>query len=1031
MFSWGTWEIKKILFRIMPPRRGSDVVLPEHKAGYFQSLKCLFPDYHDDARKWSVDSKYPVIYLPNNHKLKPSDLKYYQHPVYVAEERPTELSYQKSETLPTEMKHLIANQPVRQHHYDIAMESNQTTNHRTPISQRDDPYNLNTFTTNTYKFDAALDENILKVFKHGRLQEYSESQDSKESTNSSQNTTPKGSYNPSHDLFKNSAYYVPPSKYSNLALNLSQDSQTKDPYDGPDSYNPPAIINSYGTSIEQSGDKFAPLDLYEPLKSPFRNKSHTYPVDIYKSPSPVNNYQSQLLPATYKPPPIIQNYKPPLPEDTYKSPSLADNYETLESYKPPSPEDSYGPPSLMETLKPTQPVDTDQPPFMGTYKPPSPEDSYKPPSLMDIYKPLSPMDTYQSLSMETYKPSSPEGSYGPPSLMDIYKPPSPMDTYKPSSPEGSYGPPSLMDIYKPPSPMDTYQTLSMETYKPSSPEGFYGPPSLTDIYKPPSLMDTNQPPSSVNIYNFSLPANTHKPPSSVDGYKPYLPMDTNKSPLVMETYKPVPHKNIYKFPSFMDISNLSPPPLPPPTPPPSSPPTPPPSPPKPPTPPPPQPPMEPFKSPPPADKYKPPLHDDTYKPPLLNYPQSNASSDKSPPYNVERPLNVIQNFPSYQGPHKQHMSSDITIKDAYEVPLSEDKPKHNSSSEDGFVDDDVYPEYDTNVHDTQDYDTYDNTKDHNSHGDAHGPDHDHVYHDDPNEYYSHHHSYDHEDHEIPAAQPPSKNHYHHPPSYEYEGGVPHDHYRDHIHHHHPNEHYSYHNLYDYDDHELPAFQRPTKYNYSYSSPYVYTGEPPSLSQELSPPKDMVGDLTPPSNGMVGSSTPPANDMAGPPTSPPSDMTQGPTPPSKYMVGIAPPPPNNMYGAPPFASLDTHVNHLYPVEGTYGFHPPIYMYGTTTNPSYNMTEAPQNSTMPMEKKPVITYYYLGRKLWLVPVYATGIFIAQMLFLLLKAIYRHKVLVPFNFYTSSQSRDLKSRQQQELDSSTERVAEALETAEYQYM
>ncbi|GFG40660.1 hypothetical protein Cfor_06697 [Coptotermes formosanus] len=999
-------------------------------------------DNHDDSRKGSVDSIHSVIYLPYNHKLTPSDLQYYQHPVYVAEERPTELNNQKSETLPNETKHFITKEPVRPHHDDTAMESNQTTNPPTPISQKDDPYNLHTFTTNPYKFDAALDESIFKLFKHDRRQEYSESQDSKASKNSSQNATPKRSYIPSDDLYKNSAYYVPPSKDSDLALNLSQHSQTNDPYDGPDSYNPPAIINSYGTSFEQPGDKFPPLDLYETLEDPFRNKSHTYPMDIYKSQSPVSSYQSLFFPATYKPPPIIQNYKLPLPEGTYKSPSLADNYKPVESYRPPSPEDSYGPPSLMEILKSPQPVVSDQPTSKETYKPLSPEDSYGLPSLMDNYKPPSPIETHKLPSpvgsygppslMDTYKPPfpmqtqklpSPEISYGPPSLTDTYKPPSPMENHELPPPEGSYGPPSLMDTYKPPSPMESHKRPSpegsygppslMDTYKPPSPmesdkrpspEGSYGPPSLTNIYKPPSPMDTYQPPSSMKIYNFSLPANIYKSPSSVDDHKPSLPMDTDKRPLLMETYKHLPNMNIYKLPSSMDISNLSPPP---------------------------PPPMETYKPQPPGDEYKPPLHDNTYKPLLLHNPQSNASSNMSQLYSDDRPLTVIHKFPSFQGPLTPHISSDITMKDAYKVPLSEDQPKYNSSSEDGLADD-GYPEYDTHVHDIQDYDMYDNTEDHNSHGDTHGPDHDHAYHHDPNEYYSHHHSYDHEDHEIPAAEPPSKYQYHHPPSHEYEVAVPHDHYRDNnIYHRDPKEHYSYHHFYDYDDHELPTVQRPTKYNYRYPSSYVYSGKPPPLPEELSPPKDMVGDLTSPSNGMVGSSTPPASDMAGPPTSPTPDMTQGPPPPPKDMVGIPPPPPNDMYGAPQFPPLDTHVNHLYPVVGMYGDHPPIYAYGTPTYPSQNMTEAPQTSTMPMEKKPPTTYYYLGRKLWLVPVYATGIFLVQLLLLLLKAISRHKFLAPYNFYTSLQNRNLKSRRQQELDGSTEHVAEALERAEYRYM
>jgi hypothetical protein len=430
----------------------------------------------------------------------------------------------------------------------------------------------------------------------------------------------------------------------------------------------------------------------------------------------------------------------------------------------------------------------------------------------------------------------------------------------------------------------------------------------------------------------------------------------------------------------------------------------------------------------PTDENNPPLHDDTFKPPLTIYPQPNASFDKSPPYNDERPLNVIHKFPSFKGPHQQHMSSDITITDSYAMPLSKDQPQHNSSSEYGLSDDDGYPEYDTKGHDSHDYDTYDSTKDHISHDDLHGPDHDLIYNHEPKGYYYHHQSYDYKDHEIPAAHPPSKDHYHHLPLDEY-GGVPHDHYRDHIYHHHPKEHYSDHHLHDYNDHALPAVHRPTKYNYRYPSSYVYRAETPP-PEEPSPPKEMVGDLTPPSNGMVGPSMPPANNVVEPATSPPPDMTQGPPPPPKDMVEIPPPPPNDMYGASPHPPLDMYMNHLYPVEGMYGYHPPIYVYGTPTTTS-NMTEAPPTSTTPMEKKPPSRYYYLGRKLWLVPVYGTGILLVQMLYLLLKAIARHKVITPYNFFTKLGSRNLESQRQQELEDSTEHVTEALETAEYRYM
>jgi hypothetical protein len=625
--------------------------------------------------------------------------------------------------------------------------------------------------------------------------------------------------------------------------------------------------------------------------------------------------------------------------------------------------------------------------FPTTYKPPSIIQTYKLPSLQDTYKSPLLTDNYKSVKIQ--KLPSPEDSYGPQSLTKILTSPEPVDTdqslsmatYKPKSPQDSNGPPSLMNIYKPPSLKDIYHPSSTQTYNLSSPEGSYGLPSLMDIYKPPS---------SMNVDNFSLPKNTHKFPSSVDEYKTSPPTEKDKLSLVMETYKPIPHMNVYKLPSSMDISNLSPPPT-----------------------------MKPFKTLRPADENKPPIHDDTYKPSLMNYHQPNASFDKSPPYNDERPLKVIHKFPSFKGPHKQHMSSGITITDYNAMPLSEDQHKHNSSLENGLSDDDGYPQYDTEDYGTHVYDTYDSTKDHISHDDLHGPDHDHIYNHEPKKYYYHHQSYDYEDHETPAVHPPNKYPYHHPPLHEYVG-VPHGHYRDQIYHHGPKEHYSDHHLHDYDDHELPAVHGPTKYNYRYPSSYVYTVETPP--EETSPPKEMIGNLTPPSNGMAGSSMPPANNTVEPATSPPPDMTQGPPPPPKDMVEVPPPPPNDMHGASPHLPLDMYMNHLYPVEDMYGVHHPIDVYGT---------QAPLTSTTAMEKKPPSGYYYLGRKLWLVPVYGTGILLIQMLYLLLKAIAKHKAVTPLKHFTKLNRKGLKTQRQQELDSSTEHVTEALETADYRYM
>jgi hypothetical protein len=130
-----------------------------------------------------------------------------------------------------------------------------------------------------------------------------------------------------------------------------------------------------------------------------------------------------------------------------------------------------------------------------------------------------------------------------------------------------------------------------------------------------------------------------------------------------------------------------------------------------------------------------------------------------------------------------------------------------------------------------------------------------------------------------------------------------------------------------------------------------------------------------------------------------------------MYGTPPPPPLDMYGTPP--------------------PPPKDMYGTPPPLPDNMYGVPQNDTKPVEGKPLITYYNFGRKLWLLPLYAGVVFIAHVLLLLLKAISRHKILAPYNFYTSIQGRNLNSYWQRELDNATEHVTKALHAAEYQFM
>jgi hypothetical protein len=82
---------------------------------------------------------------------------------------------------------------------------------------------------------------------------------------------------------------------------------------------------------------------------------------------------------------------------------------------------------------------------------------------------------------------------------------------------------------------------------------------------------------------------------------------------------------------------------------------------------------------------------------------------------------------------------------------------------------------------------------------------------------------------------------------------------------------------------------------------------------------------------------------------------------------------------------------------------------------------------MEGKPLA----FGRKLRILPLYAGALFITYALLLLLKAISRHKMIAPYNYYTGLNRRQLKSHWQHHLESTTEHVTKALNSAEYQYM
>lgn len=80
-----------------------------------------------------------------------------------------------------------------------------------------------------------------------------------------------------------------------------------------------------------------------------------------------------------------------------------------------------------------------------------------------------------------------------------------------------------------------------------------------------------------------------------------------------------------------------------------------------------------------------------------------------------------------------------------------------------------------------------------------------------------------------------------------------------------------------------------------------------------------------------------------------------------------------------------------------------------------------------KKPY-SYYYIGRKLWYLPMYFSAYFAAYITSLLVKAIARHKIRYPLEYWTS---RSLgKWFNKRELELVTEVITKALEATEHRY-
>lgn len=95
------------------------------------------------------------------------------------------------------------------------------------------------------------------------------------------------------------------------------------------------------------------------------------------------------------------------------------------------------------------------------------------------------------------------------------------------------------------------------------------------------------------------------------------------------------------------------------------------------------------------------------------------------------------------------------------------------------------------------------------------------------------------------------------------------------------------------------------------------------------------------------------------------------------------PPHGAHGPPGYGHIPQYLDHD-PKDHGYDFygydHHPVYHEVTTT------TEAPEDMRV---NKGQYSYYYLGRKLWYIPLYFSIYFIIYVTILILKSIARHKV------------------------------------------
>jgi hypothetical protein len=153
--------------------------------------------------------------------------------------------------------------------------------------------------------------------------------------------------------------------------------------------------------------------------------------------------------------------------------------------------------------------------------------------------------------------------------------------------------------------------------------------------------------------------------------------------------------------------------------------------------------------------------------------------------------------------------------------------------------------------------------------------------------------------------------------------------------------------------------------------------------------------------------------------PPSKPHEAPPPSSKKPYGAPPPLHLNPYGVPMYFPNQTYATPLHLPNYVYGMHTFGYPYGVPPPPPTTIPPPP-----PPPKRRRVGYYYIGRKLYLIPAVFSFLFIPYILVHIIKSVIRRKVKAPFNYWKTARKIDL---DENELE---RRVARALIAVEKRY-